>query len=308
MPVVTTPPRQSNASAATSDEGDHGGGRRPPTDKRTGRGEATPTTGTIGGRGRSGPRERLDRLRLGLFFGLSAGVHVLRSHCERILRRARHNACRLERPLHQRMAADHYSVDPVPEHGFVADQFANRGDLRGAICSARWTVMDEWLGLGKPTSRAAMPWLATTIVLGSLFVVGQIVAWNQLAMQRVHYDTSPSAHSFFLITGVHGLHLIVGVLALIAGVRRALRLENSWRCARSWSTWPPGTGTPWERCGWCCLLCCAFANEAFGSGDLGGKPCSSPCQLTPKACDQCRGGSRPDPDPHPDPHIGERSS
>ncbi len=28
-------------------------------------------------------------------------------------------------------------------------------------------------------------------------------------------NTSPSSHSFYLITGVHGLHLLAGVLALM---------------------------------------------------------------------------------------------
>ncbi len=77
-------------------------------------------------------------------------------------------------------------------------------------------VMDEWLGLGKPTSRAAMPWLASTIVLGCIFIAGQLIAWYQLAQQRVRFDNAgQSAKSFFLITGAHGAHLLLGVLALI---------------------------------------------------------------------------------------------
>jgi cytochrome c oxidase subunit 3 len=75
-------------------------------------------------------------------------------------------------------------------------------------------VMDEWLGLGRPVSRAAMPWLIATLVLGCLFVAGQVVAWHQLAAQRIFYYTSQSSHSFFLFTGMHGLHLLLGVAAL----------------------------------------------------------------------------------------------
>ncbi len=41
------------------------------------------------------------------------------------------------------------------------------------------------------------------------------MAWHQLALQRVHLDNAgQSAKSFFLITGAHGAHLIIGILAL----------------------------------------------------------------------------------------------
>ena len=70
MPVVITPP-DTDRRRRELDDGDHGGGRRPPTDKRTG-GGGDPDNSNDRRRARSGPRERLDRLRLGLFFGLSA--------------------------------------------------------------------------------------------------------------------------------------------------------------------------------------------------------------------------------------------
>ena len=75
-------------------------------------------------------------------------------------------------------------------------------------------VMEEWLGLGRPTSRRAAPWLAATVVLGGLFLAGQWIAWKQLVEQRVFFASNPSSHFFYLITGTHGLHLVIGVLAL----------------------------------------------------------------------------------------------
>jgi cytochrome c oxidase subunit 3 len=90
-------------------------------------------------------------------------------------------------------------------------------------------VMDEWLGMGKPSTTRAVPWVFTTVVLGSLFLIGQVVAWHQLAAQRVFFQTSPSSHSFYLITGVHGAHLLLGVLGMagaLVGLYLSKQLEN----------------------------------------------------------------------------------
>jgi len=212
MPVVTTPP-DIERKRRELDEGDHGGGRRPPTDKRTG-GGGDPDNWNERRRGRSGPRERLDRLRLGLFFALSA-VFMFFVAIVSVFFVAQgtvhvdSNARSLNEWLPTTIPSILYLNTALLLLSSLTVEMARRHMFR------ELDVMDEWLGLGKPTSRAAMPWLAATIVLGSLFVAGQIVAWNQLALQRIHYDTSPSSHSFFLITGVHGLHLLVGVFALI---------------------------------------------------------------------------------------------
>jgi cytochrome c oxidase subunit III len=75
-------------------------------------------------------------------------------------------------------------------------------------------VMEEWLGLGRPTIRRAAPWLGATVVLGALFLAGQWVAWQQLVRQGVFFASNPSSHFFYLITGTHGLHLLLGLAAL----------------------------------------------------------------------------------------------
>ena len=213
MPVVTTPP-DTERKRRELDDGDHGGGRRPPTDKRTG-GGGDPENWNDRRRRRSGPRDRLDRLRLGLFFGLSAVFMFFVAIVSIFF-----------------VAQGTVNVDA---HGDLVNQW-----LPTAIPRILWLntailllssltveiarrhmfremdVMDEWLGLGKPTSRSAMPWLAATIVLGIAFVAGQFTGWRQLGLHHVFYNTSPSSHYFFLITGIHGLHLLAGIVALIA--------------------------------------------------------------------------------------------
>ena len=61
-----------------------------------------------------------------------------------------------------------------------------------------------------------IPWLALTVVLGLSFLTGQWMAWRELAASGFYVATSPSSSFVYLLTGMHGLHLLGGVLALLA--------------------------------------------------------------------------------------------
>jgi len=55
------------------------------------------------------------------------------------------------------------------------------------------------------------------------FVVGQLFAWQQLAGTGHFLTAGPASSFFYLITALHGLHLIGGVIALSAVTVRAWR-------------------------------------------------------------------------------------
>ena len=78
-------------------------------------------------------------------------------------------------------------------------------------------MLEEWLGLGHPALRRTIPWVAGTLLLGLLFLAGQIFAWNRLTAVGYAFDRSatPASYFFYLITGLHAAHLLLGVLALI---------------------------------------------------------------------------------------------
>jgi cytochrome c oxidase subunit 3 len=59
-------------------------------------------------------------------------------------------------------------------------------------------------------------WLALTVVLGLSFLIGQWMVWRELAATGFYVATSPSSSFVYLLTGVHGVHLLGGVLALLA--------------------------------------------------------------------------------------------
>ena len=44
-----------------------------------------------------------------------------------------------------------------------------------------------------------------------VFVIGQIVAWRQFAAQGIFLTTNPHSSFFYVLTSVHGLHLLGGI-------------------------------------------------------------------------------------------------
>jgi len=89
-------------------------------------------------------------------------------------------------------------------------------------------ALEEWLGLGRPALRRTVPWLALTLVLGAIFLSGQLLAWRQLTAQGFAFDrwATPASYFFYIITGLHAAHLVVGVLALLFCLCALSRLKR----------------------------------------------------------------------------------
>jgi len=72
--------------------------------------------------------------------------------------------------------------------------------------------------------------LALTVVLGLSFLTLQWMVWRELAASGFYVATSPSSSFVYLLTGMHGVHLIGGIVALlVAGVAAVLRRPVSSR-------------------------------------------------------------------------------
>jgi cytochrome c oxidase subunit III len=55
--------------------------------------------------------------------------------------------------------------------------------------------------------------LATT--LGILFLFGQLAAWRQFVLAGFYVATNQASSFFYIFTGLHGLHLLGGICALL---------------------------------------------------------------------------------------------
>jgi cytochrome c oxidase subunit 3 len=66
-------------------------------------------------------------------------------------------------------------------------------------------------------------WMTLTCLLGSAFLVGQLWLWKMLADQGIYLSGNPHSSFFYLLTGVHGVHLLGGVAALVYLTTRTWR-------------------------------------------------------------------------------------
>ncbi|MHC4954814.1 MAG: cytochrome c oxidase subunit 3 [Planctomycetota bacterium] len=63
-------------------------------------------------------------------------------------------------------------------------------------------------------------WLGVALGLGLLFVVGQAVAFAQLRADGVFVATNAYASFFYLLTGLHALHVVAGLTALVYAMKK----------------------------------------------------------------------------------------
>lgn len=204
-------------SPAETERKEPGIGGKPPVARR-------PTGGGGGGGDddwagkHHGPRELLNRIRFFVFFGLSGDMMFFAVLV--VLFFARQAGTHLDPSTHEQIGDWHpvllppilYLNTAVLVLSSLTMELARQNIFREI------DVLEEWLGLGRPALHRTLPWIATTLILGSLFLAGQWTAWNQLTAQGFAFDrwSTPASYFFYVITGLHAAHLVLGILALTA--------------------------------------------------------------------------------------------
>jgi cytochrome c oxidase subunit 3 len=168
---------------------------------------------------------RLRRARLGLLVGLTGIVMIFVSFSSAYV--VRQGLPTLD-PRSNVLLHDWFPV-PLPRllllNTFVllistfTMELARRHAARKAA-RARLEAVPE----GSIDADEKVSWLALTAVLGLSFLTGQWIVWRELAASGFYLSSSPSSSFVYLLTGVHGVHLFGGVVALLtAGVASVLR-------------------------------------------------------------------------------------
>lgn len=68
--------------------------------------------------------------------------------------------------------------------------------------------------------------LASTLILGVLFLATQYYSWSELVANNVYFVSNYASGSFiYVFTGLHGVHLVSGLIFIIITLVSALRSE-----------------------------------------------------------------------------------
>lgn len=118
-------------------------------------------------------------------------------------------------------------------------ELARRQSLREAhrlIGTRASSSASSWLGF-ESGAADAFPWLPMTAILGLAFLAGQWLVWRELAARGFYVATTPSSSFFYLLTGLHAVHLLGGILALfVAAGASMFRLHAETRAVISDAT------------------------------------------------------------------------
>jgi len=85
----------------------------------------------------------------------------------------------------------------------------------GIILTSSWTLERAKRSLQLAQSQRYIKWLVLTLGLGFAFLGSQLVGWRELARAGVYFAGHPQSSFFYFFTGVHGAHLIGGIVLLL---------------------------------------------------------------------------------------------
>jgi cytochrome c oxidase subunit III len=200
-----------------------GGGGRPPVIRFPGNGGGGSGGGRDGGYPDFG--ERLRRYRLGLMVGLVAVVMLFVSFTSAyIVRQGLGNYDQGSqrfvtdwRPLSLPMGLLLLNTCLL-----LASSFTIEMARRAAFAQAAVVPVTEMPGIAKDDVRG-VPWLPITVLLGLGFLAGQLMAWHELGRRGFFVANNPSNSFFYVLTGVHAVHLFGGVVALLYALAAGFR-------------------------------------------------------------------------------------
>ena len=84
----------------------------------------------------------------------------------------------------------------------------------GLIVLSSLTFMRAKASLRHSEEAGYRLWLTVTLLLGLGFLAAQVLAWRQLVSAGVYLASNPHSAFFYVLTGLHAIHLVGGILAL----------------------------------------------------------------------------------------------
>jgi cytochrome c oxidase subunit 3 len=91
--------------------------------------------------------------------------------------------------------------------------------------SITYTISQKALNL--ENQEKAKKWLLATTVFGGMFIASQILSWLELVRRGVYVESNPYAGFFYILTGVHAIHVVGGIAVLGYVVLRTWQKTSS---------------------------------------------------------------------------------
>ncbi|NRP70059.1 putative cytochrome c oxidase subunit 3 [Ensifer psoraleae] len=104
-----------------------------------------------------------------------------------------------------RMASSDWSPMPLPRFLWI-----NTGVLVLSSVTLHWAKVEA----ERRNDEAARTSLLVALAAGLAFLVGQLFAWRALSSAGYLLSGNPANSFFYMITGMHGLHIVGGLAAL----------------------------------------------------------------------------------------------
>lgn len=82
------------------------------------------------------------------------------------------------------------------------------------LFSSSGTIYMADRSLARRDQRGLVIWLIATVVLGAAFLIGQLTEYISLYNDDVTVSRNTFGTTFFTLTGFHGLHVFIGLIAL----------------------------------------------------------------------------------------------
>jgi len=70
--------------------------------------------------------------------------------------------------------------------------------------------------LARKDQTATRSWLLATALLGMVFIAGQFFEFSTFIGEGMTMRTNVAASSFYLLTGFHGTHVVIGIIMLLS--------------------------------------------------------------------------------------------
>ncbi|MEP6672581.1 MAG: cytochrome c oxidase subunit I [Chthoniobacter sp.] len=111
---------------------------------------------------------------------------------------------------------------PQPGPGAQDLNLLKTGIFSLSLFASSFTIWRSEVSQHKGNHRAMVGWLAATILLGSIFIIGQGLEYWGLFQSGVTVSSNLFTTTFFTLTGFHGLHVCVGLIVLLIVLGLAL--------------------------------------------------------------------------------------